>query len=159
MTEMEIESVNWTEYKIALNVQTFQDMVESAETKFFRNKKNELQIRSKKLRGNWVKSFQKVINDYEKDDLKMLGKFLIILNEKLFLISLTLGKAARINEEKKRESAPYFKASAKCNEKKCQWEYTFTNLTKPVTAGQGFVEIVIRRTYEHKHVEGKVKIN
>ena len=98
---MEIESVNWTEYKIALNVQTFQDMVESAETEFFRNKKNELQIRSKKLRGNWVKSFQKVINDYEKDDFKMLGKLLIILIEKPFLISFTLGKAARINEEKK----------------------------------------------------------
>jgi hypothetical protein len=28
-----------------------------------------------------------------------------------------LGKAARINDEKKREDASYFRASAQCNEK------------------------------------------
>ena len=73
-----------------------------------------------KLRGTWVKPFQKLVNEYEKQEFKMLGMCLIFVSKSLFnLIYLIefLGKAARINDEKKREDASYFRTSAQCNEK------------------------------------------
>ena len=66
------------------------------------------------------------------------------------------GKAARINENKKREDASYFRASAQCNEKKCQAEYTFTIQNKPVLEGIGFVEIIVGRIKNHNHTESKI---
>ena len=58
---------------------------------------------------------------------------------------------ARINEEKKRLNAPYFKASAKCNEKNCKCDYSLSSQRKPLTDNQGFVEITVRRTETHYH--------
>jgi hypothetical protein len=61
------------------------------------------------------------------------------------VVFLCLGKAARINDEKKREDASYFRASAQCNEKQCESEYTFSMLKKPNIEGVGFVEILVNR--------------
>ena len=62
-----------------------------------------------------------------------------------------LGKIARINEEKKRSNAPYFKASGKCNEKNCECSYTFSIQSKQETNGLGFVQIEVSRINFHNH--------
>ena len=59
---------------------------------------------------------------------------------------------ARINEEKKRLNAPYFKASTKCNEKNCKYDHSLSAQRKPLTDNQGNnVEITVRRTETHNH--------
>ena len=157
MSQNVIETTN-IQYKIALNTDTFKELVETAENELFKNSKGETKLRSRKLRGTWVKPFQKLVNEYEKQEFKMLGMCLvfIIVSKSLFnfiyLIEF-LGKAARINDEKKREDASYFRASAQCNEKKCESEYTFSMLNKPNIEGVGFVEILVNRVNDHKHAE------
>ena len=61
------------EYKISLNTKTLKDLFETAENEWFKNSKGENKLRARKLRGTWVKPFQKVVNEYEKLEFKMLG--------------------------------------------------------------------------------------
>ena len=123
MSQNVIETTN-IQYKIALtdsfNTDSFKELVETAENLLFKSSKGETKLRSRKLRGTWVKPFQKLVNEYEKQEFKMLGMCLIFVSKSLFnLIYLIefLGKAARINDEKKREDDSYFRTSAQCNEK------------------------------------------
>ena len=155
MSQNVIETTN-IQYKIALNTETFKELVETAENELFKNRKGETKLRSRKLRGMQVKPFQKLVNEYEKKEFKMLGMCLVFVSKsrfnQIYLIEC-LGKAARINDEKKREDASYFRASAQCNEKKCESEYTFSMLKKPNIEGVGFVVILVNRVNDHKHTE------
>jgi hypothetical protein len=63
-----------SEYKIALKSQSWSDLVNSAEPEEFRDSKKVLQIRALKLKGTWVKPFEVAINEYEKEDFRMIGK-------------------------------------------------------------------------------------
>jgi len=56
-----------------MNTEAFKDLVETAENEWFVNNKGEKKLRSRKLRGTWVNSFKKLVNEYEKEEFKMLG--------------------------------------------------------------------------------------
>jgi hypothetical protein len=50
MSQNVIETTN-IQYKIALNTETFKELVETAENELFKNRKGETKLRSRKLRG------------------------------------------------------------------------------------------------------------
>ena len=83
MSQNVIETTN-IQYKIALNTETFKELVETAENELFKNRKGETKLRSRKLRGTWVKPFQKLVNEYEKKEFKMLGMCLVFVSKSLF---------------------------------------------------------------------------
>lgn len=62
-----------------MNTEAFKDLVETAENEWFVNNKGEKKRRSRKLRGTWVNSFKKLVNEYEKEEFKMLGIIQIII--------------------------------------------------------------------------------
>ena len=47
-----------------MNTEAFKDLVETAENEWFVNNKGEKKLRSRKLRGTWVNSFKKLVNEY-----------------------------------------------------------------------------------------------
>ena len=90
------------QYKIALNTDTFKELVETPENELFKNSKVETKLRSRKIRGTWVKPFQKLVNEYEKQEFKMLGMCLIFVSKSLFNLIYSinfLGKAAMMKEK------------------------------------------------------------
>ena len=68
------------QYKIALNTKTLKELVGTAENELLKNSKGETKLRSRKLRGTWVKPFQKLVNEYEKQEFKMLGMCLVFVS-------------------------------------------------------------------------------
>jgi hypothetical protein len=76
---MDVDLEENTQYKIGMNTEAFKDLVETAENEWFVNNKGEKKLRSRKLRGTWVNSFKKLVNEYEKEEFKMLGIIKIII--------------------------------------------------------------------------------
>ena len=76
---MEVDLEENIQYKIGMNTEAFKDLVETAENEWFVNNKGEKKLRSRKLRGTWVNSFKKLVNEYEKEEFKMLGIIRIII--------------------------------------------------------------------------------
>jgi hypothetical protein len=62
-----------SEYVISINVQEWSELEEQAETEHFLDVNNIVQVRSRKLKGTWIKAFEKKINDYENEEFKLLG--------------------------------------------------------------------------------------
>ena len=60
-------------YVISINIQQWSEQEERAETEQFIDGKNVLKVRSRKLKGSWIKAFEKQINEYEDQEFKMLG--------------------------------------------------------------------------------------
>lgn len=56
-----------SEYVISINVQEWSELEEHAETEHFLDVNNIVQVRSRKLKGTWIKAFEKKINDYENE--------------------------------------------------------------------------------------------
>jgi hypothetical protein len=72
MNQMEVD-IRKIQYKLALNTEIFKDLEETAENELFKNSKGETKLRARKLRGTWIKPFEKLVNEYEKQQFKMLG--------------------------------------------------------------------------------------
>jgi hypothetical protein len=78
MDQMEIDQqAHQEEFKIAMNKKIFEKLVEDAQPEYIRNKQNEVKEKSKKLSGTWVEPFIKPVNEFEKNDFKILGMILI----------------------------------------------------------------------------------
>jgi hypothetical protein len=48
-----------SEYVISINVNVWSELEEHAETKHFLDVNNIVQVRSRQLKGNWIKAFEK----------------------------------------------------------------------------------------------------
>ena len=83
MSQNVIETTN-IQYKIALNTGTFKELVETAENELFKNRKGEKKLRSRKLRGTWVKTVQKLVYEYEKKEFIMLVICLVFVSKSRF---------------------------------------------------------------------------
>ena len=145
-------------FRISITKDSFQQLDNGSVEEYTEDKNGKQVIRSKKLKGTWIKCIAEKINEYEHTNFKMLGK------------------NGRINRSKKHSGARFFSgtgntlklvvtlninnfSSGHCNESRdCEVVYSLSITNELVDESAGFVIIDVVKSGDHIHEDKKTQI-